>query len=99
MCKAIIQQYNGQAIGDQGLPISIRFADTPDQKRLKALTQERRQYKTHEYNVAAFGPGSPYSHYASVLSPVSSPLQPQSPIINTQVTQLAYRLVLLNHGP
>ena len=75
-------QYNGRPVGIDGQPISIRFADTPDQKRLKAITQERRQYKTHEYNVAAFGPGSPYQQYSPFIQSMGSPLQPRATLAN-----------------
>ena len=79
-CKQIIEQFNGKCVGENGEPISIRFADTADQKKLKMVTQERRQFKTHEYNVAAYGPNSPYQY--SPATAYSSPLQPRSPGIS-----------------
>ena len=88
VCKAIVQNYNGRKVGEQGLPISIRFADTPEQKRLKAVTQERRQYKTNEYNMAAFGPGSPYSQYSGVVSTVTTPVQTRAPLADGHFAQI-----------
>lgn len=81
ICRAIIIQYNGRPIGVEGQPISIRFADTPDQKRLKLITQERRAYKTQEYNTAAFGPGSPYQQYATFVQPAASPLPARATLV------------------
>ena len=87
MCREIIKEYNGKSVGEEGNTINIRFADTPDQKKLKTVTQERRQFKTHEYNVAAFGPNSPYQQYSSLASSLSSPLfQPRSPVVTGQWT-------------
>lgn len=75
ICMEIIQKFNGHPL-PEGLTLSIRFADTPDQKKLKNLTAERRQFKTHEYNTAAFGPGSPYAASASpVTATIPSPVQ------------------------
>lgn len=75
ICMEIIQKFNGHPL-PEGLTLSIRFADTPDQKKLKNLTAERRQFKTHEYNTAAFGPGSPYASSVSpVTATVPSPVQ------------------------
>ena len=82
-CRMIIQKFNGMLVGRDAQPISIRFADTPDQKRLKMVTQERRQYKTHEYNVAAFGPDSPY-HQLCPLVAAHSPIPLNRPVLATQ---------------
>lgn len=98
VCREIIQRFNGEAVGSQGQPISIRFADTPRQKDLKAITQERRQYKTHEYNVAAFGPDSPYSHMGTLVAAaaaVNSPIPHSRSPLGTQswiVPQSPYNL-------
>ena len=35
--------------------MQIRYADTPAQKELKRITSERRQFRTNEYNVGAYG--------------------------------------------
>ena len=42
-------------IGEEGLMMNIRYADTPAQKELKRLTAERRQFRTNEYNISAYG--------------------------------------------
>ena len=75
ICAEIINKFNGHPL-PEGLNLSIRFADTPDQKKLKSLTAERRQFKTHEYNTAAFGPGSPFAQSASpATAAIPSPVQ------------------------
>lgn len=35
--------------------MQVRYADTPAQKDLKRVTTERRQFRTNEYNVGAYG--------------------------------------------
>lgn len=35
--------------------MNIRYADTPAQKELKRVTTERRQFRTNEYNIGAYG--------------------------------------------
>ena len=35
--------------------MNIRYADTPSQKELKRVTAERRQFRTNEYNIGAYG--------------------------------------------
>lgn len=42
-------------IGEEGLLMNIRYADTPSQKELKRVTAERRQFRTNEYNIGAYG--------------------------------------------
>ena len=84
-CAKIIDEYNNKAIGQDGNPISVRFADTADQKKLKIETQQRRQFKTHEYNVAAFGPHSPYHQMSPLAAAYSSPMQHvRSPVASPQ---------------
>jgi hypothetical protein len=48
-------QFCGKNLGPDGLPMQIRYADTPAQKELKRITSERRQFRTNEYNVGAYG--------------------------------------------
>ncbi|KAF6809764.1 RNA binding protein mssp-2 [Colletotrichum sojae] len=55
VCDAVIKQYNGIPIGDEGMVMNIRYADTPGQKELKRVTAERRQFRTNEYNIGAYG--------------------------------------------
>ncbi|KAK0627221.1 hypothetical protein B0T14DRAFT_579187 [Immersiella caudata] len=55
-CEAIIRKYHGAPIGVEGLLMQqVRYADTPAQKELKRVTAERRQFRTNEYNIGAYG--------------------------------------------
>ena len=93
-CHQIIEEYNNKPIGQDGNPISVRFADTADQKKLKMETQQRRHFKTTEYNMAAYGPNSPY-HHLNRSSPIGAAvgngplhlngsLHQQSPLVGAQ---------------
>jgi len=61
ICDEIIKNFNGLpiAIGLEGnsqpMVMNIRYADTPAQKELKRVTAERRQFRTNEYNIGAYG--------------------------------------------
>lgn len=55
VCDEVIRKFNGVGIGDEGLLMNIRYADTPAQKELKRVTAERRQFRTNEYNIGAYG--------------------------------------------
>ncbi|KAK8042764.1 RNA recognition motif (RRM) domain [Apiospora phragmitis] len=55
VCDKIIQEFHNQPLGDDRLNMQIRYADTPAQKELKRVTAERRQFRTNEYNVGAYG--------------------------------------------
>ncbi|EHK22189.1 uncharacterized protein TRIVIDRAFT_149145 [Trichoderma virens Gv29-8] len=55
ICDEIVRKFNGIGIGEEGLPMNIRYADTPAQKELKRVTAERRQFRTNEYNIGAYG--------------------------------------------
>ncbi|OAA64027.1 RNA binding protein MSSP-2 [Cordyceps fumosorosea ARSEF 2679] len=55
VCDEIIRKFNGVGIGEEGLLMNIRYADTPSQKELKRVTAERRQFRTNEYNIGAYG--------------------------------------------
>jgi hypothetical protein len=35
--------------------MQVRYADTASQKELKRVTAERRQFRTNEYNIGAYG--------------------------------------------
>jgi len=78
ICMSVINMYNGAPVGEDRNQLSIRFADTPDQKKLKNLTAERRQFKTNEYNTAAYGPGSPYASPTTATFP--SPVLARPPM-------------------
>jgi hypothetical protein len=54
-CEEIIRKYHGIAIGHDGQLMQVRYADTPAQKELKRITAERRQFRTNEYNIGAYG--------------------------------------------
>lgn len=72
ICEDVIAKYHGQPIGEDGNKLQIRYADTDEQKKLKNLTTERRQFKAHEYNAVVFGGTSPYQ-YPSPTSDVFPP--------------------------
>ncbi|KAI1423291.1 hypothetical protein F5Y12DRAFT_786128 [Xylaria sp. FL1777] len=55
VCDRVIEEFQGVKLGPDGLPMQIRYADTPAQKELKRITSERRQFRTNEYNVGAYG--------------------------------------------
>ncbi|KZL71613.1 RNA binding protein MSSP-2 [Colletotrichum tofieldiae] len=55
VCDAVIKQFNSIPIGEEGMVMNIRYADTPSQKELKRVTAERRQFRTNEYNIGAYG--------------------------------------------
>ncbi|RTE80758.1 hypothetical protein BHE90_004744 [Fusarium euwallaceae] len=55
VCDEIIEKFTGIALGEEGLLMNIRYADTPAQKELKRVTAERRQFRTNEYNIGAYG--------------------------------------------
>ena len=55
ICEKVITNFHGQAIGKDNHLMQVRYADTPSQKELKRITAERRQYRTNEYNIGAYG--------------------------------------------
>ena len=56
ICDEIIRKFNGiKTLGDERLIMQVRYADTPAQKELKRITAERRQFRTNEYNIGAYG--------------------------------------------
>lgn len=57
ICERIIRDYNGMKLGGDAhvQEMQVRYADTPAQKELKRVTAERRQYRTNEYNIGAYG--------------------------------------------
>ncbi|TVY19458.1 Sporulation-specific protein 5 [Lachnellula arida] len=74
VCEEIIEEFHGQPIGEEGLLLQVRYADTPAQKDLKRITTERRQFRTSEYNVGAYG--APADMLA--LSPMPNTLIPRA---------------------
>ena len=68
MCEGVIKNFNNKAIqkGDsEEYNVQIRYADTPEQKALKAQTTAARQYRTAEYESQTQSPvrvqGSQYA--------------------------------------
>jgi len=51
--EAIIEKYDNKVLSEipGSLPLQVRFADSPSQKRLKGQTQRRRQWRAREYNL------------------------------------------------
>ncbi|KAL2023417.1 hypothetical protein VTK56DRAFT_2774 [Thermocarpiscus australiensis] len=88
-CEEIIKKYHGTPIGEEGLLMQVRYADTPAQKELKRITAERRQFRTNEYNIGAYGTADVGIH-PSIYTPASwnrragmgadSPFAPRVPI-------------------
>jgi len=75
VCEEVIKKFHGQPIGDDGLLLQVRYADTSAQKDLKRITTERRQFRTNEYNVGAYGAPADLlalSPPVQVLSPAGS---------------------------
>ncbi|KAL1874785.1 hypothetical protein VTK73DRAFT_139 [Phialemonium thermophilum] len=54
-CEDVIKKFHGAPIGEEGMIMQVRYADTPAQKELKRITAERRQFRTNEYNIGAYG--------------------------------------------
>lgn len=52
----------------------VRYADTETQKTLKRVTAERRQFRTNEYNVGAYGG---LVHESPVQDGYQSPVYPR----------------------
>ncbi|KAI1095804.1 hypothetical protein F5B19DRAFT_488978 [Rostrohypoxylon terebratum] len=55
VCDKIIEHFQGMPLGPENLPLQIRYADSQRQKELKRVTAKRRQWRTNEYNVSAYG--------------------------------------------
>jgi len=47
---AVIEQWNGKCYPGSDVPLQVRFADTPMQKKLKSVTARRRSWRAKEYN-------------------------------------------------
>jgi hypothetical protein len=55
VCEKVIKNFHGIQVGKENHVMQVRYADTPAQKELKRITAERRQYRTNEYNIGAYG--------------------------------------------
>jgi hypothetical protein len=81
ICREVIENFNGKSIGNKDNVLSIRFADTPDQKKLKTETAAKRQFKAHEYNISVYGSASPYQ-LSPAITGLPGPLQARFPAGN-----------------
>ncbi|KFY87650.1 hypothetical protein V500_06847 [Pseudogymnoascus sp. VKM F-4518 (FW-2643)] len=68
ICEEIIRIFHGRPVGSEGLLLQVRYADTPAQKDLKKITTERRQFRTTEYNVSAYGSPVDIANISPVMS-------------------------------
>ena len=75
VCEEIIKKFHGQPIGEEGLLLQVRYADTAAQKDLKRITTERRQFRTNEYNVGAYGTSA---DVLALSPPILSPVGPRA---------------------
>jgi hypothetical protein len=82
ICEEIIKKFHGQPIGEEGLLLQVRYADTPAQKDLKRVTTERRQFRTNEYNVGAYGSAA---ELMALSPPIPSPLGPRTSQISHHI--------------
>ncbi|KAL7273118.1 hypothetical protein RUND412_004039 [Rhizina undulata] len=55
ICDEIIKNFHGKPVGDEQMALQVRYADTSAQKRLKATTTKKRQFRTNEYNSVVNG--------------------------------------------
>ncbi|KAI9721916.1 MAG: hypothetical protein M1812_001872 [Candelaria pacifica] len=55
ICDEIIAKFHGTSMGQEKLPLQVRYADTTGQKMLKTDATNRRQYKAAEYDVGVRG--------------------------------------------
>ncbi|CZT45373.1 related to single-stranded DNA-binding protein MSSP-1 [Rhynchosporium secalis] len=78
VCEEIIKKFHGQPIGEEGLLLQVRYADTPAQKDLKRITTERRQFRTNEYNVGAYGGPVEMLTLSPTMQSIPSPLTPRT---------------------
>ena len=74
ICGEIIAAFNNKVIedGKSSTMLQIRFADTEEQKQLKAATAVKRQFKADEYNEAVYG--TPFGQHVPHMG-YHSPLQ------------------------
>ena len=75
ICEEIINTFNNRPFGEGSdvTVLQIRYADTEEQKQLKAFTAIKRQFKADEYNEAAYG--IPFGRYSADVANYQSPLQ------------------------
>lgn len=79
-CEEVIKKFHGQLVGQERLVLQVRYADTESQKTLKRVTAERRQFRTNEYNVGAYGG---IVHQASMEDDYQAPMYPRLAQMNS----------------
>ena len=84
ICEEVIKNFHGQKVVKDGVEyeVQIRYADNDAQKELKKKTAERRQFKANEYDVAVYGPASPYFPRSPASTSFSSSLDVQPSMVN-----------------
>ena len=82
ICEEIIEAFSNRSFGEgkDATALQIRYADTEEQKQLKAFTAVKRQFKADEYNEAVYG--VPFNTYSPGNAPYQSPLQSRTQGIN-----------------
>ena len=90
ICEEMIEAFNNRPIGEgkDATTLQIRYADTEEQKQLKAFTAVKRQFKADEYNEAVYG--VPFNAYSPGGASYQSPLQSRTQGINDS---------WINHSP
>lgn len=53
ICEDVIKKFHNQPIGNEGLHLQVRYADTPSQKEFKKSTNECRQFRTWQRGLAS----------------------------------------------
>lgn len=74
----------------------VRYADTETQKTLKRVTAERRQFRTNEYNVGAYGG---YVNTAPSADGYPSPVYPRLAQVARQFPNQGRHVSQPIHGP
>ena len=84
ICEEVIKTFHGQKVIKDGVEyeVQIRYADNDAQKELKKKTAERRQFKANEYDVAVYGPASPYFPKSPASTSFPSPLDAHPSTVN-----------------
>ncbi|KAI9727014.1 MAG: hypothetical protein M1834_008596 [Cirrosporium novae-zelandiae] len=82
VCEEVLERFQDTPIGEEGNIMSLRYSDTPEQKELKKKTNERRQFRAHEYEASInfvntqgqVSPGQPllpYHQHAMANHPIT----------------------------
>ncbi|CAZ81043.1 unnamed protein product [Tuber melanosporum] len=68
ICDEIIRNFHGKLVGEEQIPLQVRYADTSAQKRLKATTTKKRQFRSNEYNSVVNGCYASIPHHNNAQS-------------------------------